>query len=46
MLKEEAVEFERHCEGCPQCAAILAQELFVTAMIRAARRGMGNIPKK
>jgi hypothetical protein len=36
--EEEAREFEQHCKGCPQCAAILAQEMFVTAMMRAARR--------
>jgi hypothetical protein len=38
MSKEEAAELERHCEGCPRCAAILAQELFVRAMMRASRR--------
>jgi hypothetical protein len=38
MPEEEAKEFELHCKGCPQCAAILAQEMFVAAMMRAARR--------
>ena len=38
MPEEEAREFERHCEGCSQCAALLGQEVFITAMMRAARR--------
>jgi hypothetical protein len=38
MPEEEAREFERHCEGCSQCAALLGRELFITAVMRAARR--------
>jgi hypothetical protein len=38
MAEEEAAEFERHCARCPQCAAVRVRELFVSAMMRAARR--------
>jgi hypothetical protein len=36
MPEEEAKDFERHCDACPHCAAILTQELLVMAMIRTA----------
>jgi hypothetical protein len=36
MPEEETKDFERHCDACQQCAAMLMQELLAMAMIRTA----------
>jgi hypothetical protein len=40
MPEEEAAEFERHCDACQQCAAILVRKLAIMGMMRLGDRGL------